>query len=96
MKKQRFAAEQIAAVLKQAIPGIPVGGPIGRVGVSEPAFCRWKKKHSGLEVDQARQLKQLQEENACLKRILVDLTLDKAMLQEVLSKEACNPRGIAH
>jgi putative transposase len=87
MKKKRFAAEQIVAILKHADLGIPVAELIRQVGVSEQTFYRWKKKYSGLEVDQVRQLKQLREENARLKRMVADLTLDKAMLQDVLSKK---------
>ena len=87
MKEKRFSAEQIVAILKQAELGIPVGELIRQVGVSEQTFYRWKKKYTGLEVDQVRQLKQLQEENVRLKRIVADLTLDKAMLQDVLSKK---------
>jgi putative transposase len=87
MKKKRFSAEQIVAILKQAELGIPVAELICQVGVSEQTFYRWKKKYTGLEVDQVRQLKQLQEENSRLKRLVADLTLDKAMLQDVLSKK---------
>jgi len=87
MKKKRFSAEQIVAILKQAELGIPVGDLIRQVGVSEQTFYRWKKKYTGLEVDQVRELKQMREENARLKRIVADLTLDKAMLQDVLSKK---------
>jgi putative transposase len=57
------------------------------VGISEQTFYRWKKEYTGLEVDQVCQLKQLQEENARLKRLVADLSLDKTMLQEVLSKK---------
>jgi putative transposase len=87
MKKKRFAAEQIVAILKQAELGIPIAELIRQVGVSEQTFYRWKKKYTGLEVDQVRQLKQLQEENVRLKRMVADMTLDKAMLQDVLSKK---------
>lgn len=87
MKKKRFAAEQIVAILKQAELGIPIVELIRQVGVSEQTFYRWKRKYSGLEVDQVRELKQMREENARLKRIVADLTLDKAMLQDVLSKK---------
>ena len=73
--------------MKQAELGIPVAELIRQVGVSEQTFCRWKKKYTGLEVDQVRQLKHLGEENLRLKRIVADLTLDKAMLQDVLSKK---------
>lgn len=87
MKKKRFSVEQIVAILKQAGLGIPVAELIRQVGVLEQTFYRWKKKYMGLEVDQVRQLKQLREENVRLKRIVADLTLDKAMLQDVLSKK---------
>ena len=87
MKKKRFSVEQIVAILKQAELGIPIAELIRQVGISEQTFYRWKKKYSGLEVDQLRQMTQLQEENARLKRIVADLTLDKAMLQDVLRKK---------
>ena len=86
MKRKRFSVEQIVGVLKQAEVGVPVAELIRKVGISEQTFYRWKKEYTGLEVDQVRQLKQLQEENARLKRLVADLTLDKTMLQEVLSK----------
>lgn len=86
MKQKRFNVEQIVAVLKQAEAGVPLAELIRRVGISEQTFYRWKKKYVGLEVDQVRQLKQLQEENTRLKRLVADLTLDRAMLQDVLSK----------
>ncbi len=100
MQKKRFTAEQIVAILKQAELGIPIAELIRQVGVSEQTFYRWKKKYTGLEVDQVRQLKQLREENFRLKRIVADLTLDKAMLQDVLSKKfkalAVSSRGDVH
>ncbi len=87
MKKKRFSVEQIVGVLKQAEVGVPVGELIRKVGISEQTFYRWKKQHVGLEIDQVRQLKQLQEENQRLKRLVADLTLDKVMLQDVLAKK---------
>ncbi|MGB6880930.1 MAG: transposase, partial [Candidatus Acidiferrales bacterium] len=84
MKHKRFTVEQIVAVLKQAEAGVPMAELIRRVGISEQTFYRWKKQYVGLEVDQVRQLKQLQEENTRLKQVVADLTLDKAMLQDVL------------
>lgn len=87
MKQKRFNVEQIVGVLKQAEAGVPLAELIRRVGISEQTFYRWKKQYVGLEVDQVRELKQLQEENSRLKRLVADLTLDKAMLQEVLSKK---------
>ena len=87
MKRKRFSVEQIVAVLKQAEVGVPVAELIRKVGISEQTFYRWKKQYTGLEVDQVRELKQMREENARLKRIVADLMLDKAMLQDVLSKK---------
>ena len=87
MKQKRFNVEQIVAVLKQAEAGVPLAELIRRVGISEQTFYRWKKQYVGWEVDQVRHLKQLQEENPRLKQLVADLTLDKAMLQDVLSKK---------
>ena len=87
MKKKRFAVEQIVAILKQAELGIPIVELIRQVGISEQTFYRWKAKYVGLEVDHVRQMKQLQEENLRLKQLVAELTLDKAMLQDVLSKK---------
>jgi putative transposase len=87
VKQKRFNVEQIVAVLKQAEAGVPLAELIRRVGISGQTFYRWKKHYVGLEVDQVRQLKQLQEENVRLKQLVADLTLDKAMLQDVLSKK---------
>jgi putative transposase len=87
VKKKRFSVEQIVAILKQAELGIPVAELIRQVGVSEQTFYRWKKKYTGLEIDQVRQLKKIAEENTRLKRIVADLTFDKAMLQDVLRKK---------
>ena len=87
MQQKRCNVEQIVAVSNQAEAGVPLAELIRRVGISEQTFYRWKKQYVGLEVDQVRQLKQLQEENARLKQLVADLTLDKAMLQDVLSKK---------
>jgi putative transposase len=87
MKQKRFSVEQIAAVLKQAEVGVPVAELIRKAGISQQTFYRWKKQYAGLEVDQVRELRQLQEENGRLKRLVADLTLDKTMLQDVLSKK---------
>jgi len=87
VKRKRFSVEQIVGVLKQAEVGVPVAELIRKVGISEQTFYRWKKQYTGLEVDQVRQLKQLQEENVRLKRLVADLTLDKVMLQDVLGKK---------
>ena len=64
MKRKRFSVEQIVGVLKQAEVGVPVAELIRKVGISEQTFYRWKKQYVGLEVDQVRQMKQLQEEKS--------------------------------
>jgi putative transposase len=87
VKKKRFSVEQIVAVLKEAELGTPAAELIRKVGISEQTFYRWKKVYGGLEPSQARKLKQLEEENAKLKRLVADLSLDKIMLQDVLKKK---------
>jgi putative transposase len=81
MKRKRFSVEQIVAVLKQAQVGVPVAGLIRLVRITEQTLYRWKKQYKGLETDQVRQFKQLQEENGWLKPLVAELTLDKVMLQ---------------
>ena len=83
MKKKRFSVEQIVGVLKQAEVGVPIGELVRQVGISEQTFYRWKKRYGKLEVDQLRQLKQLQEGNQLLKRLLAELSLEKQVLQDV-------------
>lgn len=87
MKRKRFSVEQIVGILKQAEVGVPVAEVIRKAGIAEQIFYRWKKQYVGLEVDQVRQLKQVQEENVRLKQLVAELSLDKTMLQEVLSKK---------
>ncbi len=87
MKKKRFAEEQITFALRQAESGTSVEEVIRRLGVSEATFYRWKKKYAGLGVAEVRRLKQLEEENRKLKQLVADLSLDKRMLQDVLSKK---------
>ena len=87
MKRKRFSIEQIVAVLKQAELGLPVADLIRQVGISEQTFYRWKKLYAGLESDQVRELKQVVDENVRLKKLVAELSLDKAVLQDVLSKK---------
>ena len=87
MRRKRFSVEQIVAVLKQAEMGAPVAELIRQVGITEQTLYRWKKQYKGLETDQVRRFKQLQEENGRLKQLVAELTLDKVMLQDVLSKK---------
>lgn len=87
IKRKRFSVEQIVAVLKQAELGLPVADLVRQTGISEQTFYRWKKQYAGLESTQVRELKQLTEENTRLKKLVADLSLDKAVLQDVLSKK---------
>lgn len=87
MKRKRFSVEQITAVLHQAETGVPVTELCRQVGVSEQTFYRWKKVYGGLAPSEARELKQLRDENTKLKRVVADLTLDKVMLQDVVAKK---------
>lgn len=87
MKKKRFSVEQITAVLHQVETGIPVAEVCRQVGVAEQTFYRWKKVYGGLAPSEARELKQLRDENTKLKRVVADLTLDKVMLQDVVQKK---------
>jgi putative transposase len=86
MKRRRFSVEQIVSVLKQAELGLPVSDLIRQVGISEQTFYRWKKQYAGLESGQVREFKQLSDENGRLKKLVAELSLDKAVLQDVLSK----------
>jgi putative transposase len=86
MQKTRFTQEQIAYALRQAETGT-VEQITRKMGVSEASFYRWKKRFAGMGVAELRRLKQLEEENRKLKRLVADLSLDKAMLQDVLSKK---------
>src|SRR3954471_7473267 len=87
VKKSRFTEEQIAFALKQAETGTPVAEVLRRMGISEQTFYRWKKLYGGLGTGELRRLRHLEEENRKLKQLLADLSLDKHLLQEVLSKK---------
>jgi len=87
MPRNRCTNEQIAFALRQAENGTPVAEICRKMGVSEPSFYRWKKQFSGMGVPEIRCLKQLEDENVKLKRLVADLTLDRAMLQDVLKRK---------
>jgi putative transposase len=87
MKKSRYTDEQIAVALKQAETGTSVAEVIRRMGISEQTFYRWKKVYGGLGVGELRPLKQLEDENRQLKQLVAHLSLDKHILQDVLSKK---------
>lgn len=87
MKKSRYTEEQIAFALKQAELGTAVSEVCRKLGVSEQTFYRWKNRFGGMLPSDMKRLKQLEEENAKLKKLVADLSLDKVMLQDVLSKK---------
>lgn len=87
MKTSKFSEAQIAFVLKQAEEGTPVAEVCRKAGIAEATFYNWRKRYGGLMPSEVKRLRQLEEENAKLKRIVADLSLDKAMLQDVLSKK---------
>jgi putative transposase len=85
--KKRFTEAQIAFALRQAASGTPVAEITRKMGISEMTFYRWKKQFADMGVSEIRRLKDLEEENRRLKRLVADLTLDKQILQDVLSKK---------
>ena len=87
MKKSKFTEQQIAFALKQMELGTPVEEVCRKMGISDATFYVWKKKYGVLGPSELRRLKQLEEENVKLKRLVADLSLDKTMLQDVLSKK---------
>lgn len=87
MKKSRFTQEQIANALRLAEGGTPVVDVCRQIGISDATFYTWKKKYAELGVSELRKLRQLEDENARLRRIVADLTLDKQILQEVVRKK---------
>lgn len=87
MKTSRFTEEQIAFTLKQVELGTKVEEVCRKVGISDATFYKWRQKYGGLGPSELRRLRQLEEENNKLKRLVADLSLDKAMLQDVLSKK---------
>ena len=87
MRKSRFSTEQIAQILAHAESGVPQKELCRKYGVSEATFYVWRRKYGGLAPSEVRRLKQLEEENRKLKRLVADLALDKQILQEVIRKK---------
>jgi len=87
MKKSKFTEAQIAFALRQSETGTRVEEICRQLGVSQATFFNWKKKYGGMGVSELRKLRQLEEENAQLKKLVADLSLDKQMLQDVIKKK---------
>lgn len=87
MKKSKFTESQIAFALRQSETGTRVEEICRQLGVSQATFFNWKKKYGGMGVSELRKLRQLEEENAQLKKLVADLSLDKQMLQDVIKKK---------
>ena len=87
MKRKRYTEEQIAYALRQAESGTKVVEICRKMGVSEQTFYAWRRKYAGMGVAELRRLKQVEDENRKLKQVVADLSLDKHILQETLSKK---------
>jgi putative transposase len=87
MARKRFSPEQIITMLREAEVLLNQSNPVAEVcrklGISEQTYYRWRKEYGGMRVDQARRLKELEQENARLKKLVADLSLDNAVLKEV-------------
>lgn len=87
MKKSKFTEAQIVFAIKQSETGVSVEEVCRKLGISQATFYNWKKHYGGLDPSELRRLKQLEEENSQLKKIVAELSLDKQMLQDVLKKK---------
>lgn len=87
MKKSKFSDQQISLALLEAEQGTAVQEITRRLGITEQTFYRWKKKYSGLMPSELRRMKQVEEENIRLRKLVADLSLDREMLQEALRKK---------
>jgi len=86
MRKRRFNEEQIVRILKQAEAGVSVAELLRKHGISEQTFYRWRRKYGGLERGDAARLKQLETENARLKKLVAERDLDLEVAKEIISK----------
>lgn len=87
MKKSKFTEAQIVFSLKQSEQGVRVDELCRKMGISEATFYNWKKKYGGMGVSELREFRMLKDENARLKQMVADLSLDKQMLQDVIKKK---------
>lgn len=87
MKQKRYTEAQIIKILKEAESGVPVTELCRKHGMSDASFYTWRRKYGGLDISEARRLKQLEEENRKLKKLLADTLLEKAALEDVVQKK---------
>src|SRR5690606_11393083 len=87
MKKSRFTETQIVSILKQADAGVPVKDICRQAGISVPTYYKWKSKYGGLEASELRRVKDLEAENARLKRMYAELALDNAAMKDLIAKK---------
>lgn len=87
MKASKFTDAQKAFILKQGEEGVPVSEICRKAGISQATYLNWKKKYAGLLPSEMRRLKQLEDENGRLKKIVADLTLDREMLKDVIRRK---------
>ena len=85
--KRRFTEEQIIGILKENEAGVPVKELCRKYGMSDATYYKWKAKYSGMEVNEARRLRDIENENRKLKKLVADLSLDKMALEELLKKD---------
>ena len=87
MKRKRFSEEQIIGILKEHEAGIPVSDLCRKHGVSDASIYKWKARYGGLVVSEAKRLKQLEDENSKLKKLMTEAMLDNAMLKDIATKK---------
>lgn len=92
MPKKGHTEEQILAALHEGESGTKVAEICRRLGISQATYFLWKKKYAGLGLNEVRELRQLRDENAKLKRLVADLSLDRHILQEIVQKKVVKPR----
>ena len=87
MKASKFSDAQKAFILKQGADGVPVAEICRKVGISQATYFNWKRKYDGMTPPEMRRLKQLEDENAKLRKLVADLSLDRGMLQDIVRRK---------
>lgn len=87
MRRRKYTEEQILRILKEAEAGKPVATLLRTHGISKESFYRWRRKYGGMQLDEMKKMKALEEENRRLKKLVADLSLDKQALQDLVSRK---------